>query len=50
LNVKLCPAVCVGHLGWRADLSDTIIKGDQPSTIVIEFGCNWLISFREEDC
>jgi hypothetical protein len=28
-----------GHLGWRAGLSDTILKGTHPGTIPARFGC-----------
>jgi hypothetical protein len=27
-----------GHLGWRAGLSDTILKGTHPGTIPARFG------------
>ena len=33
------------HLGWRAWLSDTILKGDHPRTIPAKFGLNWLSGF-----
>jgi hypothetical protein len=33
------------HLGWRAWLSDTIMKGDHPRTIPAKFGLNWLSGF-----
>ena len=33
-----------GHLGWRAGLSDTILKG----TIPARFGLIWFSSFRED--
>ena len=38
-----------GHLGWRAELSDTIWKGTHPGTIPARFGLIWLSGFREED-
>jgi hypothetical protein len=38
-----------GHLGWRAGLSDTILKGTQPGTIPARFGLIWFSGFREED-
>ena len=34
-----------GHLGWRAWLSDTILKGGHPRTIPAKFGLNWLSGF-----
>ena len=34
-----------GHLGWRAGLSDTILKG----TIPARFGLIWFSGFRGED-
>jgi hypothetical protein len=34
-----------GHLGWRAGLSDTILKGAHPA----RFGLIWVSGFREED-
>jgi hypothetical protein len=34
-----------GHLGWRAWLSDTILKGGHPRTISEKFGLNWLNGF-----
>jgi hypothetical protein len=34
-----------GHLGWRAGLSDTILKGSHPA----RFGLIWFSGFREED-
>ena len=33
-----------GHLGWRAGLSDTILKG----TIPARFGLIWFSGFRED--
>jgi hypothetical protein len=38
-----------GHLGWRAGLSDTILKGTHPGTIPDRFGLIWFSTFREED-
>ena len=38
-----------GHLGWRAGLSDTILKGTHPGTIPARFGLIWFSGFREED-
>jgi hypothetical protein len=37
------------HLGWRAGLSDTILKGTHPGTIPARFGLFWFSGFREED-
>jgi hypothetical protein len=37
------------HLEWRADLSDTILKGTQPRTIPARFGLIWFRGFRRED-
>ena len=37
------------HLGWRAWLSDTILKGTHPGTIPARFGLIWFSSFRGED-
>ena len=34
-----------GHLGWKAGLSDTILKGTHPA----RFGLIWFSGFREED-
>jgi hypothetical protein len=34
-----------GHLGWRAGLSDTNLKGTHPA----RFGLIWFSGFREED-
>jgi hypothetical protein len=31
------------HLEWRADLSDTILKGTHPGTIPARFGFIWLL-------
>ena len=38
-----------GHLGWRAGLSDTILKGTHPGTIPARFGLIWFSGFSEED-
>jgi hypothetical protein len=38
-----------GHLGWRAGLSDTILKGTHQGTIPARFGLIWFSGFREED-
>jgi hypothetical protein len=38
-----------GHLGWRAWLSDIILKGTHPWTIPPRFGLIWLGRFRGED-
>ena len=38
-----------GNLGWRAWLSDIILKGTDPGTIPARFGLNWLSGFRGED-
>ena len=38
-----------GHLGWRAGLSDTILKGTHPGIIPARFGLIWFSGFREED-
>jgi hypothetical protein len=34
---------------WRADLSDTILKGTHPRTIPARFGLIWFRGFRGED-
>ena len=36
------------HLEWRADLSDTILKGTHPRTIPARFGLIWFRGFRGE--
>jgi hypothetical protein len=47
---KLCPVFSNGgHLGWRAGLSDPILKGTHPVTIPARFGLIWFSGFREED-
>ena len=38
-----------GHLEWRADLSDTILKGNHPGTILARFDLIWFSGFRGED-
>ena len=38
-----------GHLEWRAELSDTILKGTHPGTIPARFGLIWFSGFRGED-
>ena len=37
-----------GHLGWRAGLSDTILKRTHPGTIPARFGLIWFSGFRED--
>jgi hypothetical protein len=37
-----------GHIGWRAGLSDTILKGTHPGTIPARFGLIWFSGFRED--
>jgi hypothetical protein len=37
------------HLEWRAELSDTILKGTHPGTIPARFGLIWFSGFRGED-
>jgi hypothetical protein len=39
----------IGHLEWRAGLSDTILKGTHPGTIPARFGLIWFSGFRGED-
>jgi hypothetical protein len=36
-------------LEWKAGLSDTILKCDNPRTIPAKFGLIWFSGFREED-
>jgi hypothetical protein len=36
------------HLEWRAELSDTILKGTHPGTIPARFGLIWFSGFRED--
>jgi hypothetical protein len=36
-------------LEWRAELSDTILKGTHPRTIPARFGLIWFRGFRGED-
>ena len=38
-----------GHLGWRAWLSDIILKGTHRGTITAKFGLIWFSGFRGED-
>ena len=38
-----------GHLGWRAGLSDTILKGTHQGTIPARISLIWFSGFREED-
>jgi hypothetical protein len=38
-----------GHLGWRAWLSDIILKGTDLGTIPARFGLIWFSGFRGED-
>jgi hypothetical protein len=38
-----------GHFGWRAWLSDIILKGTDPRTIPARFGLIWFNGFRGED-
>jgi hypothetical protein len=38
-----------GHLGRRAGLSDTSLKGTHQGTIPARFGLIWFSGFREED-
>jgi hypothetical protein len=35
----------VGHLEWRAGLSDTLMKGTHPGTIPARFGLIWFSGF-----
>ena len=37
------------HLEWRAQLSDTILKGTHPETIPTRLGLIWFSGFRGED-
>jgi hypothetical protein len=37
------------HLEWRAELSDTILKGIHPGTIPARLGLIWFSGFRGED-
>jgi hypothetical protein len=36
------------HLEWRAELSDTTLKGNHPGTIPARFGLIWFSGFRED--
>ena len=38
-----------GHLGWRAWLSDIILKGTHPGIIPARSGLIWFSGFRGED-
>ena len=38
-----------GHLGWRSESLDTILKIDHLRTIHAMFALNWLTGFREKD-
>jgi hypothetical protein len=38
-----------GHLGLRAGLSDTTLKGTHPGTIPARFGLIWFSGFRGKD-
>jgi hypothetical protein len=37
------------HFEWRADLSNTILKGTDPLIIPARFGLIWFRGFRGED-
>jgi hypothetical protein len=37
------------HLEWRAELSDTSLKGTHPGTIPARLGLIWFSGFRGED-
>jgi hypothetical protein len=37
------------HSEWRAELSDTILKGDYPRTIPAKFALIWFSGFRGKD-
>jgi hypothetical protein len=37
------------HLEWRAELSDTILKGTHPGTITARFHIIWFSGFRGKD-
>ena len=37
------------HLEWRAELSDTILKGTHQGTIPARLGLMWFSGFRGED-
>ena len=37
------------HLEWRAELSDTILKGTHLGNIPVRFGLIWFSGFRGED-
>jgi hypothetical protein len=38
-----------GHLGWRAWVSNIILKRTDPRTIPARFGLVWFNGFKEED-
>jgi hypothetical protein len=38
-----------GHLGYRTALTDTILKGTHPGTILARIGLIWFSGFRVED-
>jgi hypothetical protein len=46
---ELLPSLGVRRPSWRAELSDTILKGTHPGTIPARFGLIWPIGFRGED-
>ena len=37
------------HVDWRAELSDTILKWDNPRTIPAKFGLIWFCGFRGKE-
>ena len=39
----------ISHLEWRAELSDTSLKGSHPGTIPARLGLIWFSGFRGED-
>jgi hypothetical protein len=39
----------ISHLEWRAELSDTILKGAHQRTIPAMFGLIWFSGFRGKD-
>ena len=47
-NVKTMSAEG-GHLGWRSESPDTILKIDHLRTIYAMFALNWPTGFRRED-
>jgi hypothetical protein len=38
----------ISHLEWRAELSDTILKGTHPEIMPARFGLIWFSGFRGE--